>query len=37
MNIGHACRLLDGEMNIFILQSLKKDVISKEVEEFFKD
>ena len=23
MNIGHACKLLDNEMNIFILQSKK--------------
>ena len=35
MNIGHACKLLDNEMNIFILQSKKEKTTSEEIESFF--
>ena len=35
MNIGHACKLLDNEMNIFILQSKKEKVTKDEIEKFF--
>ena len=31
MNIGHACKLLDDEMNTFVLTSLKEDVIKEEI------
>ena len=31
MNIGMACKLLDKEMNTFILQSLKLKVIKEEI------
>lgn len=36
MNIGYACKLLDQEMNIFIMQSTEKKVIRSEIEMFFK-
>ena len=35
MNIGHACKLLDQDMNMFILQSLKFDTIWEEVKTSF--
>ena len=35
MNIGHACKLLDNEMNIFILQSKKQKVCSEEIEKYY--
>jgi len=31
MNIGHACKLLDDEMNTFVLTSLNEDVIKEEI------
>jgi len=31
MNIGMACKLLDNEMNTFILQSLKLSKIKEEM------
>ena len=34
MNIGMSCKLLDNEMNTFILQSPKIEVIKEEVETF---
>ena len=37
MNIGHACKLLDEEMNTFVLQSLKPEEIREEIETAFKN
>ena len=35
MNIGMACKLLDNNMNTFILQSTKLRVIKEEISKFF--
>lgn len=35
MNIGMACKLLDNEMNTFILQSTKLDVVKEEIERYY--
>ena len=35
MNIGMACKLLDNQMNTFILQSLKLRVVKEEIKKYF--
>ena len=35
MNIGHACKLLDNEMNIFILQSKSSKKTSEDIEKYY--
>lgn len=35
MNIGHSCKLLDNEMNMFILQASDAKVIASEIEKHF--
>ena len=34
MNIGHACKLLDHEMNFFILQESKLEDIQDRIEQY---
>ena len=37
MNIGHACQLLEKEMNMFILSALTPSEIRDEIAEAYKD
>jgi len=36
MNIGHACKLLDQEMNMFIISELEISAITNEVQVAYK-
>lgn len=35
MNIGMACKLLDNDMNTFILQSLKLKTVKEQIAKFY--
>ena len=37
MNIGHACKLLDSEMNMFVLKSLDKAEVHDDIQRSKKD
>jgi len=34
MNIGHACKLLESSMNMFIMQSVQLDEIKDQLSQF---
>lgn len=35
MNIGHACRLLESEMNMFLIQKMSHKGVTKEIEDAY--
>ena len=37
MNIGHACRLLESEMNMFLIQKMDVKGVTKEIEDAFEN
>ena len=37
MNIGHACRLLESEMNMFLIQKMNHKGVIKEIEDAYQN